>query len=301
MQRHALDHGSLARVQSCAPARRGRRLFVPRAPLSRRLLDCPPPARRSLSTFDRSGVEGGPSYVPRATRDDEPAQSDVRSPSRVAYLTSRRVISTFETIIRYLGGMLAAYVCQTSALHRADRLQDLSSDPLMLARATELGDWLLPALGTTSGLAIGRHTMGLNRPGAQSGMSTLSEVGSLTLEFTRLSMLTGDETYFLAVGLPSLPDASLTRVGTTSDRRARQLPLIFGPARHSPPHPRRSVSPQHALGGVHVWRARRLVLRVPRQAGAAHWERAATVRAHVHCRDRLGVGLEAPARGRGGS
>lgn len=91
----------------------------------------------------------------------------------------------FETTIRYLGGMLSAY--------------DLSGDPLMLERATELGDWLLPSLGTMYGLAINRYTLGSNPAGLDTGRAVLSEVGSLTMEFTRLSMLTGNEIYYQAV------------------------------------------------------------------------------------------------------
>lgn len=96
-----------------------------------------------------------------------------------------RTIPHFETTIRYLGGMLAAY--------------EISGDPLMLERATELGDWLLPSLGTRYGLAINRYALGSNPGGLPSGRVTLAEVGSLTLEFTKLSMLTGNEIYYQAV------------------------------------------------------------------------------------------------------
>jgi mannosyl-oligosaccharide alpha-1,2-mannosidase len=99
--------------------------------------------------------------------------------------SSPSTIPLFETTIRYLGGLISAY--------------DLSGDPLMLQRAIELGDWLLPSLATKHGLAVGRYVLGSNPKGAPSGRSILSEVGSLTLEFTRLSMLTGDETYYQAV------------------------------------------------------------------------------------------------------
>lgn len=76
---------------------------------------------------------------------------------------------------------------------------DLSGDPLMLERATELGDWLLPSLGTMYGLAINRYMLGSNPAGLNTGRAVLSEVGSLTMEFTRLSMLTGNEIYYQAV------------------------------------------------------------------------------------------------------
>ena len=44
----------------------------------------------------------------------------------------------FETVIRYLGGALSAYA--------------LSGEPVLLARADDLGRMLLPAFNTTSGL-----------------------------------------------------------------------------------------------------------------------------------------------------
>ncbi|KIJ34707.1 glycoside hydrolase family 47 protein, partial [Sphaerobolus stellatus SS14] len=46
----------------------------------------------------------------------------------------------FETVIRYLGGFLSAYA--------------LSGEPIMLAKAEELGLKLLPVFNTTSGLPI---------------------------------------------------------------------------------------------------------------------------------------------------
>lgn len=69
----------------------------------------------------------------------------------------------------------------------------------MLTRATELGDWILPALGTEHGLAMSDYVLGSNPEGNGTGKSNLAQVGSLSLEFTRLSMLTGNEIYFEAV------------------------------------------------------------------------------------------------------
>lgn len=106
-------------------------------------------------------------------------------------------VSTFETIIRYLGGMLSAY--------------DLSSDPIMLARATELADWLLPSLDTAWGFP-----MGCTELGAQGGhvANSFAEIASLTLEFTRLSMLTLDDIYFNAA----------QRIIDTLDTRFEKVP-----------------------------------------------------------------------------
>ncbi|KAK4701339.1 hypothetical protein P7C70_g4893, partial [Phenoliferia sp. Uapishka_3] len=154
--------------------------------------------------------------------------------SSAAMHTSPTTIPTFETTIRYLGGMLSAY--------------DLSGDPLMLARATELGDWILPALGTKQGLAICRYELGSNPAGGSSGRSVLSEVGSLTMEFTRLSMLTGDETYFLAVqrAMDTL-DTGFPRHAGDGQRRGRLGSLL--PAYVDAGHPN-SMSGEYTFGGL---------------------------------------------------
>lgn len=56
-----------------------------------------------------------------------------------AFLSQVGYAPFFETTIRYLGGLLSAYA--------------LSKEPILLARADNLGRLLLPAFnGTTSGL-----------------------------------------------------------------------------------------------------------------------------------------------------
>jgi len=98
---------------------------------------------------------------------------------------SPTTIPLFETTIRYLGGLISAY--------------DLSGgDPLMLSRARELGDWLLPSLNTDWGLAVPRYKIGMNPDGGPSGRAVLAEVGSLGMELIRLSMITKDEAYYIA-------------------------------------------------------------------------------------------------------
>ncbi|KAK4046506.1 para-aminobenzoate synthase, (PABA) [Microbotryomycetes sp. JL201] len=99
-----------------------------------------------------------------------------------APLASPPGIPTFETVIRYLGSMISAY--------------DLSGDPLMLERAIELGDWLLPSMSTRSGLLVPTYRLGLHPDGAVTGQVCIAEVGSVSMEFTRLSQITGDPIYF---------------------------------------------------------------------------------------------------------
>lgn len=79
----------------------------------------------------------------------------------------------------------------------------------MLQRAQELGDWLLPSFGTEHGLIQEKYAFGSNPYGNATGGSALGKVGGLGLEFTRLSMLTGNEIYFEAVSPFSLTFSSL--------------------------------------------------------------------------------------------
>jgi len=112
---------------------------------------------------------------------------------------SPQTIPLFETTIRYLGGLLSAY--------------DLSGgDPLMLERAKELGDWLLPSLNTDWGLAVPRYKIGFNPDGGPSGRAVLAEVGSLGMELIKLSMITKDETYYIAVSFLSFSQLSVRGV-----------------------------------------------------------------------------------------
>ncbi|KAH9442651.1 hypothetical protein Pst134EA_031697 [Puccinia striiformis f. sp. tritici] len=80
-----------------------------------------------------------------------------------------------------MGGLISAY--------------DLSGDELMLERAEELAEWLVPAFGTASGFPPSRYQMGSNPSGEHTGPVCLAEIGSLTLEFTRLSQLTSKKFY----------------------------------------------------------------------------------------------------------
>lgn len=91
-------------------------------------------------------------------------------------------IGTFETGIRYLGGLVGAY--------------DLSGDWVLLDRAKELAKILGKGFDTPSGLIVPRFDAGLATEWLRSGRVSLAEVGSMTLELTRLSQITGDKWYF---------------------------------------------------------------------------------------------------------
>ncbi|KAF3766958.1 family 47 glycoside hydrolase [Cryphonectria parasitica EP155] len=97
-------------------------------------------------------------------------------------------INTFETTIRYLGGFLAAY--------------DLSGDVRLLRKAVEVGEMLYKAFDTPNRMPITRWYVNRAAQGERQVADEqvlIAEIGSLTMEFTRLSLLTGDAKWFDAV------------------------------------------------------------------------------------------------------
>ncbi|TDZ19849.1 Mannosyl-oligosaccharide 1,2-alpha-mannosidase MNS1 [Colletotrichum orbiculare MAFF 240422] len=98
--------------------------------------------------------------------------------------TSDRV-NTFETNIRYLGGLMAAY--------------DLSGRKVLLDKAVELGNLLYGAFNTEHRMPVDFINFGDAKKGT--GLDVESSVvsaspGTLSLEMTRLSQLTGDPKYY---------------------------------------------------------------------------------------------------------
>ncbi|KAI0046504.1 glycoside hydrolase family 47 protein [Auriscalpium vulgare] len=93
----------------------------------------------------------------------------------------------FETIIRYLGGLLSAYA--------------LSGDSILLARADDLGSMMLPALETRSGLPIYavNTVSGKTKYGWTSGKTLWAEALSCQLEYKYLAYLTGRKPYYRKV------------------------------------------------------------------------------------------------------
>lgn len=94
-------------------------------------------------------------------------------------------INVFETTIRYLGGLLGAY--------------DVSNGeyPALLEKAREVGNMLYGAFDTPNRMPVIRWSkIGME---AAAGDTLVAELGSMTLEFTRLSQLTGDQRYYEAI------------------------------------------------------------------------------------------------------
>lgn len=101
--------------------------------------------------------------------------------------TSETSVNIFETTIRHLGGLLAAY--------------DLSGQRDLLEKATELGDMLYTAFDTPNRMPpfwfdFAKAKIGELRPDDH---QPAASVATLSLEFTRLAQLTGDDRYYDAI------------------------------------------------------------------------------------------------------
>jgi mannosyl-oligosaccharide alpha-1,2-mannosidase len=94
-------------------------------------------------------------------------------------------VNIFETIIRYLGGFVSAY--------------DLAGcgDERLLTKAVEVADLAYDAFDTLNRMPIGRWRIkAYEEEQEPSRFASLAEMASFSLEFSRLSMLTGDMKYF---------------------------------------------------------------------------------------------------------
>lgn len=91
-------------------------------------------------------------------------------------------VSVFETNIRLLGGLLSAH-------HACD-------DQVLLDKAKDLGDRLLPAFDTPSGIPWGKINLRTGVPSEP--RNSPAGAGTYMAEFGTLSRLTADERYFRA-------------------------------------------------------------------------------------------------------
>ncbi|XP_067863039.1 mannosyl-oligosaccharide 1,2-alpha-mannosidase IA-like isoform X2 [Heptranchias perlo] len=91
-------------------------------------------------------------------------------------------VSVFEVTIRFVGGLLSAYY--------------LTGDELFKMKSIELGEKLLPAFNTPTGIPWAlinlRSGVGRNWGWASGGSSILAEFGTLHLEFMHLSEVSGN-------------------------------------------------------------------------------------------------------------
>lgn len=98
----------------------------------------------------------------------------------------RGAANMFEVTIRHLGGLLSAY--------------DLSGDDVLLAKAVELGELLYMGFDTPNRMPVFWLDLRSILDGSQHAISNgASAAGtSLSLEFTRLSQITGDSKFYAA-------------------------------------------------------------------------------------------------------
>ncbi len=91
-------------------------------------------------------------------------------------------VQVFEITIRLLAGLLTAY--------------ELDGDKKFLALAKDLGDRLMPAFKSPTGIPY--RYVHLQTGKTRDGINNPAEVGTLMMEFGKLSKLTGDNSYYNA-------------------------------------------------------------------------------------------------------
>ncbi|KAM4059787.1 glycosyl hydrolase family protein [Hirsutella rhossiliensis] len=111
-------------------------------------------------------------------------------------------VSTFETTIRMLGGLLSAHYLSTEFPNMAPLEEDDPGRPgedLYLEKAKDLGDRLLAAFDSTSGIPYASVNLGkyVGIPShADMGASSTAEATSVQLEFKYLAKLTGEKHFW---------------------------------------------------------------------------------------------------------
>ncbi|KAF9872817.1 class I alpha-mannosidase 1a [Colletotrichum karsti] len=121
---------------------------------------------------------------------------------------TRRDIPVFETIIRYLGGLLAAYDVSGGKKGGYDMLLD---------KAVELAEILMGVFDTPNRMPILYYNWQpqyASQP-HRAGTVGVAELGSMTMEFTRLAQLTGENKYYDAIARITNAFEDLQNRGTT--------------------------------------------------------------------------------------
>ncbi|KAK1590201.1 family 47 glycosyl hydrolase [Colletotrichum navitas] len=124
------------------------------------------------------------------------------------YSPTRRDIPVFETIIRYLGGLLAAY--DVSGGKEGDY-------KLLLDKAVELAEILMGVFDTPNRMPILYYNWQPQYASQPHRATTVSvaELGSMSMEFTRLAQLTGEDKYYDAIARITDAFEDLQNRGTT--------------------------------------------------------------------------------------
>ena len=118
-------------------------------------------------------------------------QEAVEAVKEIDFTTSpRNDIPLFETVIRYLGGLVAAYDVSDGA-HR-----------ILLDKAVELADILMGAFDTPNRMPMTFYLWKptfASQPHRAKTRVVLAELGSLSVEFTRLAQITKEAKYYDAI------------------------------------------------------------------------------------------------------
>ena len=103
-------------------------------------------------------------------------------------------VSLFETTIRYLGGMLAAYDLLTGPFSglAANKTEEVNA---LLQQSISLANVLSFAFNTTTGIPFNDLYINNNTDADDELQNGIATIGTLVLEWTRLSDLSGDATY----------------------------------------------------------------------------------------------------------
>ncbi|KAJ6440614.1 glycosyl hydrolase family 47 protein [Purpureocillium lavendulum] len=149
----------------------------------------------------------------------------------VSFVTTKaETINVFETTIRFLGGLLGAY--------------DLSGDARLLSKAVDVGDMLYKAFDTPNHLPVTRwdiHAAARGESQTPHGNTLLAELGSLSMEFSRLSIVSGDPKYYDAVQRIS----ELLAAAQMKTKVPGLWPVVVDPARED-----FDVGSDYGLGGM---------------------------------------------------
>ena len=117
----------------------------------------------------------------------------VRAAANIDFTTTKKNdIPVFETTIRYLGGLLSAY--DLSGGHEGNH-------KVLLDKAIELGEILMSIFDTPNRMPVLYYQwkpVHASQP-RRAGRVGIAEIGSLSMEFTRLAQLTRDNKYYDAI------------------------------------------------------------------------------------------------------
>lgn len=114
-------------------------------------------------------------------------------------------LNTFETVIRFIGGLLGAWdlCCEDDGHSEMSDLQHRRQKyAIILEKAIDVGEMMYRTFDTPNNIPIPRWSWRQGKAGRtqdQGDSMIMAELGSLTMEFTRLSQLTGNPKWFSAV------------------------------------------------------------------------------------------------------